>query len=378
MFANGSKAPSPLLSIVALLCATALNACGDSASTGASPGNGVNAQAAVEELRATGFDKYLGRQKPSRVVEDGAWTHYFFDPAEEGAVCLVGDEYQVSVHHGTSDQVLLYLQGGGACWDHRSCHLAQTALRTASGPGTSGILDLANPANPFADYDIVYAAYCDGSVFTGDATVDYEGIRTFHHGLQNLSVAIDALQNNFPDPSRLVIAGSSAGGYATYAGYGAARVALPETPILVFNDSGPGIQNADASEDVQARVANWNFTDLIPKTCTQCDDQYSYLTTWATERDDSLRTALYSYQQDSIIGFFLDLDGPSYQELLLSVTGKIVDQNPGRFARFMPKGSNHTVLMGSEFYTQTVNGTSLLAWTKAFLDEPDSWEDVVG
>ena len=53
--------------------------------------------------------------------------------------------------------------------------------------------------NPFADYDIVYVPYCDGSVFTGDATVDYGGVTTYHHGLRNLTVAVDALVENFPE-----------------------------------------------------------------------------------------------------------------------------------------------------------------------------------
>lgn len=365
---------------IALLASGALLACGDGATSGTgsdeSPGR-AGARAAAEELRETGFGKYLGAQAPSRAVEDGEWTHYFFDPAEEGALCLVGGEFQVSVKDGPSDEVLFYLEGGGACWDYGTCHVANTATRTANAPVQSGIVDATRAENPFAEFDVVYVPYCDGSVFIGDATVTYGGVRTHHHGLQNLSVAVDALQRHFPDPERIVVAGSSAGGYGTYAGYGATRVAYPDTPILVFNDSGPGVQNVDASEDVRNRVANWNFTKLIPESCTQCSEQYSYLHTWATERDDSLRTALYSYQRDSVIGFFLGLSGADYQSLIVSVTDEIVAQNGGRFARYFPLGSDHTVLLSRAFYTQMVNGVSLLDWTQAFLDGSDDWGDIV-
>lgn len=365
------------LLILLMACGT-LVACGD----GASPGGGANdgrpnASEAVEELRATGFAKYLGAQAPSRTVEDGEWTHYFFDPAEEGAICLVGDEFQVSVKNGPSDDALLYLQGGGACWDYATCHVANTAFRTANGPIQSGIIDTTDERNPFKDYDIVYVPYCDGSVFMGDATVDYGGITTHHHGLQNLSVAVDALVRNFSNASRVVVAGSSAGGYGTYAGYGAVRVALPETPILVFNDSGPGVQNFDAPEDVQNRVANWNFTDLIPESCTRCSEQYTYLTGWALDRDPWHRSALFSYQQDRVISFFIDLSGPEYRDLFMGVTGDLEAEYPNRFDRYLPTGTGHTVLLGSEFYTHSINGTSLLDWTRAFLDAPEAWEDVV-
>lgn len=366
------------LSITLVAC-TSLAACGDSSSSGdGGDGSGpANASRAVDELLDTGFAKYLGTQEPARTETAGEWTHYFFDPAENGAKCLVGDEFQVSVKDGPSDQVLFYLQGGGACWDYVTCHVLGTALVTANGPVTGGIIDTTDARNPFADYDIVYVPYCDGSVFTGDATVDYGGVTTYHHGLRNLSVAVDALRDNFPDPSRVVVAGSSAGGYGTYAGYGAVRVALPDTPILVFNDSGPGVQNFDASDDVQNRVANWNFTNLIPESCTRCDEQYSHLTGWALERDPWLRTALYSYQQDGVISFFIDLDGPAYRDLFIGVTDELEQEWPNRFERFLPVGTGHTVLLGGDFYTQTVDGTSLLDWTRSFLDDPSTWEDVI-
>ena len=360
-----------------LLLTTLATACGDDATPGDDAAPHTGASQAVEELIETGFAKYLGTQPPSRTVEDGEWTHYFFDPAEEGAICLVGDEFQVSVKDGPSDQVLFYLQGGGACWDYVTCHVVTTALRTANGPVQSGIIDADDPRNPFADWDVVYVPYCDGSVFTGDAIVDYDGVQTYHHGLRNLSVAVDTLTSNFPDPSRVVVAGSSAGGYGTYSGYGAVRVALPDTPILVFNDSGPGVQNFDASDDVQNRVANWNFTDLIPASCTRCNEQYSYLTGWALDRDPWLRAALYSYQQDGVISFFIDLDGPAYRDLILDVTGNLEAEYPNRFERFFPLGDEHTVLLSGTFYEQTIRETSLLDWTRAFLDDPESWADVI-
>lgn len=349
---------------------------GCSHTSGGGDDEGFAARAAAE-LRASGFGDYLGVQEPSGSAQRGQWTEYYYDPAEEGAVCLTGNQFQVNVRHGSSDQVLLYMQGGGACWDYLTCYVLGTATTGANGAVESGALDIDDPRSPFADWDIVYVPYCDGSVFTGDATVDYNGQRTFHHGLRNLSVAVDALGREFPDASRIVVSGSSAGGYGTFAGYGVTRVAFPDTPVLVLNDSGPGLQNLDASQDVQDRTVNWNFTQRIPESCTECDVQYSYLLNWAFERDSELRAGLYSYQQDGVISFFIDLDGPQYQSLLLSVTDDVRRRDPGRFERYFPLGSNHTVLLSPEFYTQTINGVSLLDWTNAFLVDGEGWVDTI-
>ncbi len=362
----------------ALLAALLLAAAGAGCShtSGGGDDEGFAARAAAE-LRESGFGDYLGVQEPSGSSQRGQWTEYYYDPAEEGAVCLTGNQFQVNVRHGSSDQVLLYMQGGGACWDYLTCYVLGTATTGANGAVESGALDVDDPRSPFADWDIVYVPYCDGSVFTGDATVDYGGNRTFHHGLRNLSVAVDVLGREFPDASRIVVSGSSAGGYGTFAGYGVTRVAFPDTPILVLNDSGPGLQNLEASQDVQDRTVNWNFTQRIPESCTDCDVQYSYLLNWAFERDSELRAGLYSYQQDGVISFFIDLDGPQYQSLLLSVTDDVRRRDPGRFERYFPLGTNHTVLLSPEFYTQTIDGVSLLDWTNEFLADGDGWVDTI-
>jgi hypothetical protein len=369
---RGRARGTGLATIGVMLCMLAAACNGSDITLG-----GEGSSPIADELREAGFDDYLGVQAPYRSAESNGWTSLFYDAAEEGAVCLNGGEFQISFRDGPSDQVLIYLQGGGACWDHLTCHVLGTATTTANGPIEGGVLDLDDPRSPFRDYDIVYVPYCDGSVFTGDATVFYDGIKTYHHGLRNLSVAVDAIRDEFPRPSRIVIAGSSAGGYGTFAGYGAVRAAFPRTDLLVFNDSGPGVQNLEASADVQARVANWNFTDRIPASCTDCDEQYTFLIDWSLDRDPNLRTALYSYQEDGVISFFIDLDGPAYRELVLEVTDEVHRRQPTRFQRYFPQGTAHTVLLSDVYYTQAIDGVALRDWTQAFLDGTDAWQDVI-
>ena len=330
----------------------------------------------ADELAAAGVGRHLGIA-PSTITPNGDWTAYSYDPAEETAICLRGTPYQVNIRRGTSNHVLLYLEGGGACWNFQSCWQSPRAKLEAQPFFGAGIFDFSSPANPFRDWNIVYASYCDGSVFAGDNVADYQGNRTYHHGLQNLSAAVALMRREFPSPDRIVVSGSSAGGFGTYTGYGVTRVAFPDTPILIFNDSGPGLQNPADTQAVQDRLANWNFTRSVPASCTRCATQLTYLSEWALGRDPSLRAAYFSYLQDAVIRSFLSLDGAAYESLLREVTDDIHSRHPDRFKRFFVQGAGHTVLELPTFSTLEIMGTAVRDWTADFLVDGPAWQDLV-
>jgi len=334
----------------------------------------------AQELAATGAGAYLNITPSGPATHKGDWDEYAYDPAKQDAICLRGTQYLVEVHHGTANKVLLYLEGGGACWEYVTCS-SGAAKPTATASFGDGILDFNNDANPFKDWSVVYAPYCDGSVFTGNNIVDYSlagnSIHVFHHGIQNLSAAVALLKAQYPDPEEILVSGSSAGGYGTFQGYSVTRIAFPDTTITVFDDSGPGLQNPADTTGVEDRNTNWKFLQYVPASCTDCNTQLSYLSDWAMDRDPTLRTALFSYQQDNVIRGFLMLDGPSYQALLLDTTNDIHNRHPDRFKRFFKKGIAHTVLELPGFYALTVNGTVMRDWTADFLTDGPKWQDLV-
>jgi hypothetical protein len=347
--------------------------CGDD---GESPQSAQGGSVAAQ-LAATGTGKYLGIL-PSAMHRNGDWEEYTYDKSAERAICLRGDPYQVNLRRGTANKVLLYLEGGGACWDYTTCYQASQAKIMAGPAFGFGVLEADNADNPFHDWSVVYASYCDGSVFAGDNTVDYRDKRTFHHGLMNLSAAVTLMQRELPAPERIVVSGSSAGGFGTYTGYGVTRVAYPQTEILVFDDSGPGIENKGDEQAVQSRLTNWRFTQIIPTTCTDCSVQLSFLTSWAVERDPTLRVSYFDYQEDGVLRFFFKLDAAGFRSLLLSVTGEVAARFPDRIKRFMPRGETHTILELPSFFTETLDGTTVRDWTVAFLDNnPAVWRDLV-
>ena len=331
----------------------------------------------VDELTATGIGRYLGDSTPAETVPNGAWESLRFDPADAKAICLRGDPYRVEIRRGSTDKVLLFLEGGGACWNNASCWLTPTAKLTADPTFGAGIFSLDDPANPFKDWNIVYAPYCDGSVFGGDNLATYDGRPTYHHGLQNLSAAVTAMRAAFPDPEQIVVAGSSAGGYGTYTGYGVTRVAYPDTPIVTLNDSGPGLQNPDDVESIEERLTNWAFRQFVPPSCTRCSEQITYLTEWALDRDPTLRVGYFSNLGDGVIRTFNRLSAAAYEALLRQVTDDIHSRQPERFKRFFVQGESHTILELPGFYTQAIGDTRIDEWTADLLDDGPRWRDLI-
>ncbi len=373
------------------------SACGNDkkkAATSATPTSGVPTATAtlpaptptptmpmVAELEAVGVGKYLDSTSPASMDMNGDWEDYHYDPTEENAICLGGTEFQAFIRRGTSNKVVLFLEGGGACWNDETCWVKLRAKKMSAPLFGDGVLNATAPGNPFADWNVVYVPYCDGSVFSGDNVVDYPDgpTHTYHHGAQNLSAGVSLMRREFPNPELIVVSGSSAGGYGTFSGYGVTRVAYPETPVLVLDDCGPGIQNTARAQDMMDRNQNWRYRQFIPTSCSDCDPQATYLAAWALERDPTLRLGLFDYLQDpilrSFLGFGSDLDG--FANLLLDVTNDIHDRYPDRFKRFFKQGESHTILFLSGFYDLEIAGTSLVDWTTDFITDGPAWQDIV-
>jgi hypothetical protein len=91
--------------------------------------SGLNADA-MSELQAAGVDKYLGTSQ-SFPSDYGVWTRHDFDPnyvldptypvgvRPDGPVCIAGTPYSVFTRQGDPKKLLIFLQGGGACWQSR-------------------------------------------------------------------------------------------------------------------------------------------------------------------------------------------------------------------------------------------------------------------
>jgi hypothetical protein len=264
-------------------------------------------------------------------------------------------------------------RGGGACW-RDLCAATDTAGEVIP---KAGILDQDPVKNVVGDWDIAYVPYCDGSVFSGDNdTTGPDGTPWKFHGLRNLSAAMDMAKRNFPAPKRILLAGSSAGGYGTIIGTAVTRLAYPDTELMVFNDAGLGLSNPDNPTMIEHIREDWNFQQYTPDSCTECQGaQQTALIAWGLKNDPTLKASAFSAYEDSTIGgAFLGMTGPAFKALLLAESGKVHDAFPTRFQRFMIEGTQHTALIGN-YYTSVVDGVSVADFTRAMVEGTPDWAD---
>ncbi|MBW2288830.1 MAG: hypothetical protein JRG90_13510 [Deltaproteobacteria bacterium] len=348
---------------------------------------GLSFQAFLE-LSESGVNKYIGEFDPVVSVDVGdGWVKHTYDPdGGNGPICVAGTPYSAFTKAGNPSNLLIMLQGGGACWQNfYFCNIL--AEDQEPPPPPAGIWDSSSPDNPFADYSIVYMPYCDGSVFSGDndvvdASFPFGPVR-FHRGLRNVTAGMDLARATFPHASRITIAGSSAGGVgaAAFTPFLARFLYGNNRHLTVFNDAGPVAVNLADVGSVAARAADWQFGQFYPASCTDCDPlgQATAVIQWRLDNDSTIREAFYETDADGTNRFFTSTPTQEmYRDLILTEHGALNDAHPDRYKRFIVSGdASHTALQSPLFYSQEVDGVPLNEWTEDFLVPTPFWVDLV-
>lgn len=327
-----------------------------------------------------GLSPYLSVYPESVTAEGGIETHVY-DPAGP-ARCLHGTPFKVSIRRGTSPNVLLYLQGGGACWDEETCFTAPLTREFAESFTESsedeGVFADAE-ANPFRDWSVVFAPYCDGSLWMGDNDATYGSRVAYHHGMANAAAAVALLAREFKAPGKVVVAGSSAGGFGTLMGYVAARTAMPEAKLYVLNDSGPWRFNEAQAAMVEGIAASWRpfeVSAFTPPACTTCRTELYRIADWAMRQDRATRWGLISFDRDVVIADIYMKFGPAFPTILTETIGFLAERNPGQFQAYVIEGFDHTRLGTNALYDVERNGIPLAAWIGSMLDDREDWVSV--
>jgi hypothetical protein len=142
-----------------------------------------------------------------------------------------GRPYSFWVRRGAPQRLLLFFEGGGGCFDYRSCKPGSRWFADGIGPEDdptrrAGILDLDDASNPVRGWTAVFVPSTTGDVHWGDARHTYRGpggrsVTIEHRGFVNAMAAVGWAFAHVPDPATVLVAGCSAGsiGSAAFAPY---------------------------------------------------------------------------------------------------------------------------------------------------------------
>jgi hypothetical protein len=401
--------------------------------------SGLNAKA-LDELRDAGVDKYLGTSVSAQ-SKHGDWTKHAFDPQyapdpsydsgvrADGPVCIAGTDYSVFTRKGDPKKLLIFLQGGGACWQgFYNCNVLGDAQSPPEEGPYPGVFDPTSADNPFADYSVVYMPYCDGSTFGGDNDVndpDFPfGDTRYHRGLRNVSAGMDVAKEMFPRAKQITVMGHSAGGVgvAAFAPFLTRFAFGNNTKLTVYNDAGPIAVNLGNGAppgngqfpygcfdlpclSVVARAFDWQFPQFYPQSCIDeglCNafGQQTGIIHWRLDNDSTIREAFYETDSDRTNRFFAQGDGTlmdpeAYRSLILAEHGALNEAYPRRYKRFIVSGDDtHGAVQVTaptpnfpepqpfSFYTRMANGTFLTMWATEFVrigqrQSQFGWKDIV-
>ena len=318
-----------------------LTACGDDVTTVSS--------FEFQELVDQGLTRYVGAASPVATFEVNDSTVYEFD-TNDGPICLGGAPFRVATRDGSSDNLVIYLQGGGAC-SAQVCQVTTITTDTTLERGVfgAGILSPTLTANPVRDWDVVFSPYCDGSLMSGDIDQDDDGdgqIDRYQRGLRNLSAALDVAVAQYPNPPRVLLTGISAGGFATMTALPIVRLHYRNAEILVLNDAGVGIASG-AEGSLEALADEWNSASALPESCDECfaTNQLMPVLGWQLDRDPNLTIGIVTSKQDIVItATFVMIPGQQFEDALLDISGRLHERHPDRFRRFVFSGNKHTTL----------------------------------
>jgi len=318
------------------------------------------------------------------------WTWVPF----EGAKCRDGSTAGIAISpNPDSDKLMIFLEGGGACFNPATCAANPANFDPANVASISGgVLDRTQTENPVKDWNMVYVPYCTGDVHGGSAEdVTVPGVTGTQQfvGYENMELFLDRVVPTFPDVKQVLDTGISAGGFGA-----AVNVELiqrkfpPGTDIVLIDDSGPGMSSEYIPSCLQKLwTETWGFGQTFLKDCgADCPNNDDFGLDWsfhlAKKYPDS-RGALVSATADNTVTLFYGfgandcsvaptalptpMPADQFKAGLLDFRTRIQAVNKN-FSTYYIDSTTHTWTHFAEFYTTESGGVRLVDWYKAMLE----------
>jgi hypothetical protein len=330
---------------------------------------------------------------------------------------------------GKSKELVVYLNGGGACADPFFCGLNPVnvnqdlpiELLIGGAPnlviGPNPVRQVApdegifkrDARNPVADWNMVYVPYCTGDIHAGsrrNVTVPgVQGPQQFM-GYVNYGLFLESFGRSFKNAGTVLLTGSSAGGFGTLINYDRTQEYFKAsgTKVMAVTDSGIPFRDQYMATCLQKRWRDyWGLNDAIPPECGPAcfdpsggkivDGLGNYI--FHRKYNDRFIGGVISSAEDQIIrGFFapglnaeagqpdnctLDpggntvasslylgrYEGPKYRAALEDVMDNVVGWD--KAATYFMNTDTHMHLWRPDYYNTNGNKRSIAEWLGAVL-----------
>ncbi len=303
--------------------------------------------------------------------------------------------YKFWARRGSADGLVVYFDGGGACWDDVTCSVPRLARDSSNDsfykaellPGddpsrAGGIFDLDNERNPVRDWSFVFVPYCTADVHSGSNTATYTDVDTGerfaieHRGADNFRLILEWMRANFAAPGRILVAGSSAGAYGAATHYGRIREAFPGGQAMMLGDAGQGVTTPGFLE---RRNRNWRYD--LPESVfgenAQLTDDDDIVGILAAHYPND-RFAQYTTAHDiTQLAFYAWMGGAqacsTWSEAMQRDLAR--REAAGNFRAYVAAGESHTILRSSSFYREDSGGAPFAEWFAAMVNGGAGWEN---
>lgn len=294
--------------------------------------------------------------------------------------CSDGSPYSFFVRQGDPNKLLVYFQGGGACWFRQNCDPQMSPSYSIQvgniDRANFGIFNLDNPDNPFKDHTTVFAPYCTADVHMGASDTVYPPVEEGqtdlvirHQGRANVEAVLQWTYEHVPSPQSIFVTGSSAGAIPSPLYTALIADHYVNARIAQLGDGAGGYRrtNNDSRPDEQWGTFDFitqeqGFANLRPETMT-----YESLYIAAAQAHPDITFAEYDAAEDAVQKRFLSMSGQKDVALQQAIEANHADirRKVGNFSSYIAGGDSHTILGRPEFYTLASNGVAIRDWVAA-------------
>jgi Pectinacetylesterase len=300
-------------------------------------------------------------------------------------MCADGSEFAFWERRVDPQKVVFFLDGGGSCFDAKSCaftglnHGGESeydwSIYGEDPDSEDGIFNFARTDNPFRDYSFVYVPSCTGDVHLGDVTRKYSPSLTVEHkGFVNGTAALDYVTENYPDATQVVVIGKTVGAIASPIYGGLVADLLPDAQVTVFGgQSGFLPDDPDLNTKffgrlwgVYANMPDWE----VNKGLTVRDWGVPRFWIQAGLHDPEIVLARFDYAYDAQAAEGAKTIGLDPSKLLAAIDANeaAIEQAGVVLRSYTAPGDGHGIFEWPRFYKLEVNGEKLVDWVRGLIE----------